>query len=160
MDGRIIDGRNRYLACIEAGVEPHFRTWNGEGSLIGYVVSLNLHRRHLDESQRAMVGARIRPLFEEEARQKQKGGQGGALLCANLHKANEEIHSNTKAAEAVNVSPRSVASASKVLEQGSPELVEAVERGEVAVSTAAVLAEAPKEEQKEIVDRKLSFFFA
>ena len=67
-DGRIVDGRNRWLACEKAGVQPSFRNWNGEGSLIAFVVSLNLHRRHLDESQRAMVGARIKPMFEDEAR--------------------------------------------------------------------------------------------
>src|SRR5262245_14218684 len=58
-DRSIIDGRNRYLACQRAGVEPTYRTWDGKGSLIAFVVSLNLHRRHLNESQRAMVAARL-----------------------------------------------------------------------------------------------------
>ena len=41
--------------------------------------------------------------------------------------------------------------ARKAVTQGTPELVEAMDRGEVAVSTAAIVAELPKEEQKEIV---------
>ena len=58
-DGRVVDGRNRYNACTELGIAPEYRTWNGDGSLVSFVVSLNLHRRHLNESQRAMVAAKL-----------------------------------------------------------------------------------------------------
>ena len=63
-DGRIIDGRNRYLACCELGMEPECRTWDGAGSLVAFVVSLNLHRRHLTESQRAMIAAKLATMGE------------------------------------------------------------------------------------------------
>jgi hypothetical protein len=38
---------------------PLHRQWKGKGSLPEFVLSLNLHPRHLDESQRAMVAAQI-----------------------------------------------------------------------------------------------------
>ena len=70
-DGRIIDGRNRYRACCDIGLVPECKTWDGSGSLIAFVVSLNLHRRHLTSSQRAVVALDILPMLEAEARERQ-----------------------------------------------------------------------------------------
>ena len=40
-------------------VEPITIEWDGNGSILAYVISKNLQRRHLNESQRAMIAARI-----------------------------------------------------------------------------------------------------
>ena len=53
LDGAILDGRNRYRACLAAGVEPRFRNFDPEldgHSPLDFVISKNLKRRHLDES--------------------------------------------------------------------------------------------------------------
>ncbi|HLH16232.1 MAG TPA: ParB N-terminal domain-containing protein [Bryobacteraceae bacterium] len=146
-DGSVIDGRNRYRACLEAGVEPVFRPWDGGGSIVALVLSLNLHRRHLDESQRAMVAARSQPLFEEEA-QHRKGTRTD--LVANLPPS-DFGKSRDKAAELLDVSPRTVQTAAKVMHAGAPELIEAVDHGEVSVSAAAEIAELPDDEQRAVV---------
>jgi hypothetical protein len=63
-DGLILDGRNRYRACRQAKIEPHYETWDGVGSPLAFVLSRNVHRRHLDESQRAVVAAKVANLPE------------------------------------------------------------------------------------------------
>lgn len=55
--GELLDGRNRWLACQMAGVEPAWETY--EGDPWRYVVSMNLHRRHLSDKQRAMIAAKM-----------------------------------------------------------------------------------------------------
>jgi len=55
-EGRILDGGNRYSACLLAGVEPVFREFDG-GNLVSFVLSANLHRRHLSAGQQAAIVA-------------------------------------------------------------------------------------------------------
>lgn len=133
LDGQILDGRNRFKACQEVGITPILKEYEGEDPA-AFVVSLNLKRRHLSESQRAMVAAKLETLK-----------QGRPNKDANLHDCSV---SRSEAASLLNVSPRSVATAKKVEEQAEPELVEAVASGQVSVSAAAVITELPPETQQ------------
>lgn len=124
-DGAILDGRNRYLACRRAGIEPEAVAYDGNDP-VGFVVSLNLRRRHLDGSQRAMVGARIATLPH--------GGDRRSDQAANLP---VEIPTQAETAELLAVSGRSIRHARAVLEHGSPDVIAAVEEGDLAVSLVA-----------------------
>ena len=134
-EGKILDGRNRYRAALLAGVHCPTRTYEGNDPL-AFVISLNLKRRHLSESQRAMVAARVATL----------------QLGANQHtRGSENLPTQAQAAELLNVSDRSVRSARTVQTDGTPELVEAVDRGDLKVSVAANIATLSKEEQQAIL---------
>lgn len=141
-DGRIIDGRNRYRACMELGRAPVFRTWDGTGSLVSFVVSLNLHRRHLTESQRAMVAAKL-------ANMEHGGNRKDQVANWRLDQITQ-----ADAAKLLQVGERSIQRAKAVLENAAEELVAQVERGEVAVSAAATVATLPTEWQRVIVEHK------
>lgn len=147
-DGQILDGRNRYRACKAAGVPVRTVTYEGDDAL-RFVVSLNLRRRHLTENQRAVVAAKISNLGEGRPK------ENSANLPSFLQPAAPASApiSVARAAEMMNVSERSVTSAKAVLRNGVSELVDKVSAGEVSVSTAADVAQLPKEEQQEVLSK-------
>jgi hypothetical protein len=56
--GQILDGRHRYQTCLDLGVEPRFVTHEGDdASALALVLTLNIDRRDLTASQRAVVAA-------------------------------------------------------------------------------------------------------
>jgi hypothetical protein len=117
-DGSILDGRNRYAACIEAKVEPKFNEYEGNDPL-GYVLRKNLHRRQLQISQRAMVAAKMADL--------------------NIGQRADEVSGTSidVAAKALSIGRASVDRAKSVLACGNVDLINAVECGEISVSAAA-----------------------
>jgi ParB-like chromosome segregation protein Spo0J len=60
-NGLLIDGRHRWDACEQLGIPCHSREYDGY-DVLGFVVSLNLRRRHLSDDQRAIVAANIATL--------------------------------------------------------------------------------------------------
>lgn len=86
-EGCIVDGRNRLLACQEVDVEPRFVEWRdvytGSMSLVRWIWSTNIERRHLTVDQLLGLKASVIGWEEKEAaRQRQKAG-GGDKKSAN-----------------------------------------------------------------------------
>lgn len=83
-NGQILDGRNRYRACQKLGIEPASQIWRPrkDDSVIALVVSLNIARRHLTPSDRAILADKLTPMFVAEANarmlaQAERGKEGG-----------------------------------------------------------------------------------
>ena len=145
--GVIVDGRQRYRACKELKTKPKICEWDEKGSLLNFVVSRNLHRRHLTTSQRAMLAADLKPLYEQEARARQGTRTDLSATIPDREKGKASEH----AARLVNVSPRSVESASRIKEQGIPAIAEAVKNGDLSVALAALIADLPKSKQTGVI---------
>lgn len=162
-DGKVIDGRNRYRACLLAGKElATFEEIDFEEieDAISHVVSLNLKRRHLDESQRGLAAAKARGLYEEAAKQRHAEGSHKGGLASPSNKGVAQVPHPCKsrpwsddAAKDFNVSPRTVRSGNKVLKHGSEELINAVEKGEVKLKPAEEIAKLRKEEQPKAIEK-------
>lgn len=55
-EGMILDGRHRFKACEELKVEPQYQDFHQNGiQAVDYVIIHNLHRRHLNQSQKAVI---------------------------------------------------------------------------------------------------------
>lgn len=69
INGDILDGRHRYEICINRGIEPRFKEYEGENPL-AYVIGVNMIRRHLTISQRAVISLPIYDEMSQEAKNK------------------------------------------------------------------------------------------
>lgn len=138
---QIIDGRNRAKALAELGLDlnDHADVMDPDDipDPVEFVLSLNLHRRHLTESQRAMVASKVATLRDGEKK--------GTSIDV-------PAKSQADAAAQLNVGIASVQRARKVQEQAVPAIVEAVERGEVSVSAAAEVSKLPPKQQQKLAE--------
>ena len=134
--GMVLDGRNRQRACQAAGVDCDYQPLPAGQDPLTFVIDKNLNRRHLTNSQRAMVAAKLVNLKDGQTK-------AGASI--------EAPASQDDAAEKLKVSRSSVQRAVKVREGAISEVIQAVERGEVTVSVAAEIAQLPKAKQQKVV---------
>ncbi|WFP92754.1 MT-A70 family methyltransferase [Ensifer adhaerens] len=137
LDGAIIDGRNREAACHMAGIDAWTKEYEGDDPL-GFVLSLNLRRRHLSESQRAMVAAKI-VIWKRGVNQHTTGS-------ANLP--------TRDAARMLSVSERAVIAARRIDTHGIKELSAAIREGKLSVHTGEALTRLEHEAQQEILRRE------
>jgi len=130
-EGQILDGRNRWRACLLANVEPRYETLNGQEPL-QFVISKNLHRRHLNETQRAIVANKMGNMKQGDNRYSSRH--------ANLHVLSV---SREEAAKMLSISPRTVASIAFV-EREAPELLPDMEAGNMTAHAAQKKAKTNK----------------
>ena len=149
--GKILDGRNRYLACRIAGAEPRFVEWTGKGSPVEWVISENLIRRHLTSSQRAVIANDMLPLLEKEAKERQRLSLGrGEKGCRKLDTFSSNGPASHVAARLTKTNSAYVQSVKAVGKQ-APDLLDAIRSGHLRVPDAATLARLPRARREKVL---------
>lgn len=124
-EGKILDGRNRWRACEIAGEDPWTVEYQGNDPL-GFVISYNIMRRHLDTGQRAAIASKI-------ANMPHGGDQALNLALGRVPQA--------KAAEMMHVSPASIRTFNTLED---PELRAEVASGTMTLNAAKKVQQALK----------------
>ncbi len=130
LGGQILDGGNRYRACLEAGVEPHFSEFKG-GNIVSFVLSANLHRRHMSAGQQAAIVATA----QDWARAQTHGGDRKSDQAATL-----PVDTVADRAAQSGASERTQRMADKVA-KADPALAKQVAHGEVSLPKAVAKVE-------------------
>ena len=167
-EDKIVDGRNRYRACQELGIQPKYEMWNKQGSLVAFIISLNLRRRHLTASQKAIVALNILPWLEKEAKERQVEGAkiGGQTAGSGRPKEKnslveklpqpikDETKSRHQAGQAVGVSGRYISEAKKLREE-APKIFKKIEEGRLTLQEGKQISCLSAEKHEKVIEQIL-----
>ena len=141
--GQILDGRNRYRACVDLGIEPATREYTGDTPAT-FVLSMHT-RRDLTQSQKAAVAVSFLPHLEEEASRRRLATQNNNAAKADPSPVTEQTKGESRehAAKVVGCGATFVTYAKRVHDE-SPEMFDRVKRGELSVKKAYAALPKPK----------------
>ncbi len=153
-EGKIIDGRNRYKACLEAGVDPRFQAWDGTSSLVAFVVSLNVQRRHLTSSQKAVIALDVERELAQEAKQRQGARTD---LAGNIPQtfAESSGEAREQAARLVGTNRQYVSDVKK-LSKTNPEAVSLVRDGSLTIPEVKRAMRLPESQRANVFEKLAS----
>lgn len=150
----VVDGRHRLRAAIACDQEtvPVRQVTMTELEQLDYMVRHAKNRRHLTTAQLALLAVKLKPQYDEAAKVRRVSSgktHGRGKVRASKPEPIEKGRSRDQVAAAVGVSGRTVEAAERVLANGIPELVKAMESSEIGVQTAASVAARSPDEQRE-----------
>ncbi len=152
-EGKILDGRHRYKACGFTGVAPRYEEFTGSDP-ISYVLSKNLHRRHLTSAQKAAIAVEALPLLERQAQERQVSLAGtrptSQTYSADLSQKIGKGRSTEEAAQLTG-SNRQYVSDAKRIADSAPEVFEAMKNNQVSIPEAKALSQKSEPERAQIL---------
>jgi len=146
-EGKVLDGWHRYQACVELSIKKFpLREYEGDDPA-GYVYAKDL-RKHRSVSERAMFIAKLVDWNGKFGRPSKVVDEAKVRRAASF--------TIDQAAESAGVSPRSMVRAKSIVANGTPEVIAAVESGEMGLEEAAEVVKQEPEQQREAVAKRKS----
>jgi hypothetical protein len=140
-EGKLLDARNRYRACLELGAAfvKKLKFFDVEGDPFVYVLDHNINdRRHLNESQRAIAICRLVTMKPGRPR---KNRPRAELSAAD-------------GAKAAGVGERTMERAKTVLGSAVPEVIAAIDAGDMSLREAEDIARLPDDQQRDALTKR------
>jgi hypothetical protein len=141
LDEQVLDGADRQRACEQAGVTPLYEEFGGDDPR-AFVLSMNRHRKHLDDRHLVFICAELAKL--------PRGGNGNNQHGAKL--VNTRFASGRKTipdiAKVAGIPVYDINDAKTVLDKGTAEIIELTRSKKVGLRAAAdYVRQTPKDQQ-------------
>ena len=144
---KILDGRNRYRAIRELGMEPMISVFPGTyAEAVDMVVSLNLRRRHMDREEIRIAAGKLADL--------DVGSNRFLQVAVSRETAKSEKMPRYEVAEKLGLSEMEVAKAVTIEKKAAPEVKEAYHKREITQGQAFEYAQHAHEKQRKLVEQK------
>lgn len=142
LDGKVLDGWNRYTACKKAKVDPITVDYEGSDPW-AYVCSLNIARRHMTTTQIAAVYL---------LKQEMDGVSNSASVSIDTPQSGKP--SVRQLSKELGITQASAQRLKKVADSAAPEVKDALKAGKVTLGRAAEVANLPVDEQAQAIEER------
>lgn len=140
-DGMILDGGNRYRACLEVGIAPDVVEFDGI-NIVSFVLSANLHRRHMTPGQQAAIVASAQDWNKAQS-------VGNPKLTQKCNVAPLETVADRAAESGSSI--RTQKMADKVA-KANPELAKQVAHGNISLPKAVAQVDGKKNKASSVIE--------
>jgi len=146
--GMILDGGNRYEACLATGVKPVMTEYTGK-NLVEYVMSANFHRRHLSHGQQAAIVASATDWANAQTHGGDRKSDQGVLVHLDSVKARSSLSgAGAKTQKQADKLAREKPEVARQVARGEKSLYQAVKENKPVLASIAVIA--PEDEYTEL----------
>ena len=159
-DGIIVDGHNRFYICMEHGIEFEVKEmeFDSREDATLWILENQLGRRNLSDAARIELALKKEDMLKKLAKEnlKRAGGDkyGKETPLSLSSTANKKtVHVQKSLAKEAGISEGTFFKYKQVMEQGRPELIEAVQSGKMKIGTAHRMLSSQIEKQLHKADK-------